>query len=579
MKAIHSVKNGFSELRRARSQGRKLFLLVILFSIFVNLLMLTGPLFMLQVYDRVLASGHEETLVALFVLVAFLFLLMGILEVVRSQIMSRIAFRFQSTLDRRVFSAAMKLIAHNPNEVSALSAQRDLDTLRSFISSPVLIAVIDIPWTPIFVISIFAFHTYMGWMAIAGAGFLVALTLLNQSLTGRLRQEANISSVIADKFSEQIKSEAETVAALGMRDAAYGRWEEQRADMLDANLRASDHATLFSMISKVFRLFLQSAMLALGAWLVLQDELTPGAMIASSILLGRALAPIEMAIGQWPLAQQARQGYRRLGGLLESAPTQEALTPLPKPKARLEVVQLTVAPAGEHHPVLQNISFSLAAGQALGVIGPSASGKSSLAKAMIGAWPALAGVVRLDGAAITQYEPDVLGENIGYLPQRVALFNGTIAENIARLQREFDPEQVVLAAQRSGAHDMIVKLADGYNTRVTANGGRLSGGQIQRIGLARVLFGDPVLLILDEPNSNLDNEGSMAINAAIRDLKNDGKIVMLMAHRPAALNECDMLLVLYDGKLRAFGPRDEVLRETVKNNTAILRGAGPGGVA
>ena len=571
--------NGFPELSKARGEARSLFVIVILFSVFVNLLMLTGPLFMLQVYDRVLASRHEQTLLALFGLVALLFLLMGVLEVARAQIMARIASRFQARLDRRVFSASLRLIAQKPSAVSALSAQRDLDTLRQFISSPVLIAIIDIPWTPIFIMAIFIFHPLLGWLAVAGGVFLLSITVLNQVMTRKLRQDANVTTIITDKFSEQMKAEAEVVAALGMREATYGRWEEQRAVMLGANLRAVDRSTVFSTISKVFRLFLQSAMLALGAWLVLQDSLTPGAMIASTILLGRALAPIEMAIGQWPLAQQALQGWRRLGGLLEVVPADLSLTPLPKPQARLDVHQLSVVPPGEHYPVLQHVSFSLSPGQVLGVIGPSASGKSSLARAIIGAWSVAAGTIRLDGAALGQYDPDMLGLHIGYLPQRVALFDGTIAENIARFQKDFDPEMVVAAAKRSGAHETIVKLKEGYNTRVSANGGQLSGGQIQRIGLARAMFGDPVALVLDEPNSNLDNEGSVAVNTAIRDFKNQEKIVILMAHRPAALSECDCLLVLEAGKLRAFGPRDEVLRETVKNNTSILRSTNPGGVA
>jgi len=574
-----SKPQGLAELQQARSEGRSLFLTVTVFSIFVNLLMLTGPLFMMQVYDRVLASRHEATLLALFGLVALLFLIMGILEVVRAQIMARIASRFQGRLDRRVFSAAMALVAKRPGDIGALSAQRDLDALRQFIGSPLLIALVDIPWTPFFVFTIFVFHPYMGWLAIAGGIFLIAVTLLNQSMTARLRQEANVTSVVADRFAEQMKSESETVGALGMRRTAYNRWEGQRADMLDAIVRAGDRSTVFSTISKVFRLFLQSAMLALGAWLVLQNELSAGAMIASSILLGRALAPIEMAIGQWPLAQQALQGWRRLASLLDAIPADEELTPLPKPKAVLDIQKLSVAPPGERFPVLQQITLALEPGQALGVIGPSASGKSSLARALIGSWPAIGGVIRLDGAGIGQYDPDVLGSYIGYLPQRVALFDGTIAENIARLRTEDDPAEIVAAAKRAGAHEMIVKLSGGYNTRITANGGRLSGGQIQRIGLARALYGDPVVVVLDEPNSNLDNEGSVAINTTIRELKAAGRIVLIMAHRPAALSECDFLLLLDAGRMRAFGPRDEVLRETVKNSTTVLRNPHPGGVA
>lgn len=559
------------ELKAIRARGRLPFLAVVLFSIFVNLLMLTGPLFMMQVYDRVLASRHEPTLVALFAIVTFLFLVMGLLEVARSQIMARVAARFQAALDRRVFSAAMALAAKRPADIAAAAAQRDLDTIRQFIGSPLLLALLDIPWTPIFLVAIFSFHPFMGWLAIAGGGVLIAVTLLNQTLTARQRREAGETALRAGRFAEQMKTEAEIVGALGMRDAAYTRWEGARHDMLEASVVAEDRATLFRTISKVFRLFLQSAMLALGAWLVLDNLLSPGAMIASSILLGRALAPIEMAVGQWALAQQAQQGWHRLERLLAMIPAESPPTPLPRPRARLEVTNLTVSPPGEKLAVLQQVSFDLSPGQALAVIGASGSGKSSLARALTGAWPVVGGAIRLDGATLDQYEPDTLGRWCGYLPQRVVLFDGTIAENIARLNPGYDPAEVVAAAQRAGAHDMIVRLPDGYDTQVTANGGKLSGGQIQRVGLARALYGNPVMVVLDEPNSNLDNEGGQAINTAIRALKTQGAIVLIMAHRPAALAECDLLLVLEGGRRRAFGPRDEVLRETVRNSGDILR--------
>jgi ATP-binding cassette, subfamily C, bacterial len=325
-------------------------------------------------------------------------------------------------------------------------------------------------------------------------------------------------------------------------------------------------------------MFLQSAILGLGAWLVLRGELSAGAMIAGSILMGRALAPIEQSIGQWAVVTRAREGTARLADLLSRVPPEPERTALPRPKALLEAQNLTVVPPGDSQAVLRMVSFRLEPGQALGVIGPSGSGKSTLARALIGVWRPAGGKVRLDGATLDQYDPDVLGSYIGYLPQRVSLFDGTIAENIARLATEPDSAKVVEAAKKAAAHDMILKLPEGYDTRVASIGGRLSGGQIQRIGLARALYGDPVILILDEPNSNLDNDGSVALNLAIRAMKDAGRAILIMAHRPAAIQECDLLMVMEEGTRKAFGPRDQVLRDMVKNHTEIVRSSGPGGV-
>jgi len=331
-------------------------------------------------------------------------------------------------------------------------------------------------------------------------------------------------------------------------------------------------------VTKTFRLFLQSAMLGLGAYLVLQNELTPGAMIAGSILLGRALAPVELLINQWSLYQRAREGWDNLAILLGEVPVEPARTALPKPRAILEAQQVTIVPPGEHQAALRMMTFRIEPGQAVGVIGTSGAGKSTLARALTGLWRPAGGKIRLDGAALDQYDPDVLGQHVGYLPQNVHLFDGTIKDNIARMDAQPDDAQVVAAAKRAAAHEMILKLPDGYDTRVTANGGRLSGGQIQRIGLARAMYGDPVVLVLDEPNSNLDNDGSLALNDAIRTLKAEGKCVLIMAHRPAAIQECDMLLVIEGGARRAFGPKDEVLREMVQNHETITKTQAPAGV-
>ncbi len=355
------------------------------------------------------------------------------------------------------------------------------------------------------------------------------------------------------------------VRALGMEQAAFHRWQQARSRAAETNLEFADKGGLFSALSKTFRMFLQSAMLGLAAWLVLRGEVTAGAMIASSILMGRALAPIDLAIGQWKLVEQARDGWRRLGALLGEIPPAEPRMALSRPAAHLRVENLTILPPGQSQASIRLVNFEVKPGQALGIIGPSGAGKSSLARAICGVWRPAGGKIRLDGAAIDQFPAEALGVYVGYLPQRVQLFDGTIRENIAKLEPEPDDKAVEKAARTANAHDMILRLPDGYDTRVSSGGGMLSGGQMQRVGLARALYGDPVVVVLDEPNSNLDNEGSIALNNAIREIKAAGGAVLIMAHRPAAIQECDLLLVLESGAVRAFGPRDEVLAKTVRN--------------
>ncbi len=569
---------GYAELKAARAESRRLILAVFVFSVVVNLLMLTGPLYMLQVYDRVLGSRSEATLVALSVLVVFLFLMMGILDHVRGRIMARIGARFQDRLDRRTFEAALRRSQMAPGDPAAIAAQRDLESLQRLWASPVLLALFDIPWTPLYIAAIFVFHFWMGWLAVLGGAILIAMTVMNQRATKTPLNRANSATLAAERFAENLKAESEVVQALGMQGAGFDRWQRARGAALAETMSAADIGGGYSTLTKTFRLFLQSAMLGLGAWLVLQQELSAGAMIAGSILMGRALSPIEMAVGQWAVVQRAQEGWNRLAELYTRVPKEAPRTRLPRPRALLEAQNLTVVPPGEQAAVLRMVSFRLEPGQALGIIGPSGSGKSSLARAITGVWRPAGGKVRLDGAALEQYDPDTFGSYIGYLPQRVTLFEGTIAENIARLQGNPDGAKVVEAAQRAAAHDMILRLPEGYDTRVSALGGRLSGGQIQRIGLARAMFGDPVILVLDEPNSNLDNEGSVALNIAIKTMKEQGKSVIIMAHRPAAIQECDLLMVIEDGMRRAFGPRDQVLREMVKNANEIQSSAAPGGV-
>ncbi len=550
-----------------------------IFSFFVNLLMLTGPIFMLQVYDRVLGSRSQETLLALFVLMAFLFLMMGLLDFVRGRLLARIGARFQSLLDQRVFAAVIKRASVVSGDKNAANSLRDLEAVQRLYASPVFAALFDIPWTPVFLVGITVFHPWLGILAVVGGGALIVLTILNQMMTRGPVIGAGMAAAHSDAISEEIRTEAEMVRGLGMQSAAYQRWNTARSKALTAGVQASDRTGGFTTLSKTFRLFLQSAMLGLGAYLVLTAGLTPGAMIAASILLGRALAPLDLAIGQWASIQRAMKGWATLSELLATVPVEPERMPLPVPKAKLSIQQLTVVPPGEQVASLRLVSFEVVPGEALGVIGPSGSGKTTLARALTGVWRPAGGKIRLDGAALDQYDPDALGQHIGFLPQRVQLFDGTIAENIARLSLQPDAGKVIEAAKKAAAHDMILKLPDGYDTRVSSGGGRLSGGQVQRVGLARAMYGDPVLLVLDEPNSNLDNEGSQALNTAIRAMKSQGKSILIMAHRPAAIEECEKLLVLDLGARRAFGPRDEVMKEVLSNYRDIRRSTGPGGVS
>jgi len=533
---------------------------------------------MLQVYDRVLGSGSQETLVALSLLVLFLYGVMGILDYTRGRIMARIGARFQDDLDRRVFDAVVRKSAVAPDDKTNGSLG-DLESVQRLITSPVLMAAFDLPWTPIFFAGIFVFHAYLGYLALVGAAVLIVIAIANQYLSRGAQARAAIAGQQAGSMADQIRTEAEMVQAMGMRNAAFTRWQKARSEALAGQVVATDVGGTFTSMTKTIRLFLQSAMLGMGAYLVLRNEMTPGAMIAGSILLGRALAPVEMALNQWPLVQRGAAGWNNLVELLGTVPPEGPRTELPKPQARLVAKNLTVVPPGEKQASLKSVSFTVEPGQAVGVIGPSGAGKSTLARTLTGVWRPAGGSVRLDGAALEHYGSETLGRHVGYLPQRVSLFDGTIAQNIARLADTPDDAKVVAAAKMAAAHEMILELPDGYDTMILSGQVRLSGGQMQRIGLARALYDDPVILVLDEPNSNLDNTGSQALNQAIRGMKATGRSVLIMAHRPAAIQECDTLLVLDGGMRMAFGPKDEVLKGMVKNHQEIQKAPkGEGGV-
>jgi ATP-binding cassette, subfamily C, bacterial len=553
---------GLAELAAVRRGAALALTFAFIFSALINLLMLTAPLYMLQVYDRVLASRSEETLVALSILAAFLFLIMGVLDHARGRIMARVGASLQAGLDARVHAASLHRLAGAPNDLAAQTAVRDLDALARLWASPALVALFDAPWTPLFLAVLFVFHPLLGWVAVAGGGVLIGVTLLNQRLTEAPLAAAHLALTAAER-------EAYSLA----------RWQELRGRGLREGLAAADIAGRWSTVTRTFRLVLQSAMLGLAAWLVLRNQVSGGAMVAASVLMGRALQPLEQAIGHWSTITAARQAQARLAVLLSETPEPAPRTPIPRPRAVLEVTGLSVVPPGGTAPVLRGVNFTLQPGQAMGVIGPSGSGKTTLARVLVGAWRTAAGQVRLDGATLDQYDPAALGRWIGYLPQLVDLFDGTVAENIARLDPCAPPDQLIAAARSASVHEMILRLPLGYDSPVSAQGTGLSGGQVQRIGLARALFGDPVLLILDEPNASLDSEGMVALNNAVRSAKSAGSAVLLLAHRPAVLQECDLLLVLKDGAVAAFGPRDVVLRDQVRNAGDIGRSFGLGATA
>lgn len=566
---------GRSELVSARKSGRFYIISVFLFSSVVNLLFLTGPLFMLQVYDRVLGSRSEETLVALFILVGVLYAVMAILDYVRGRVLARFGAQFQETLDERVFTAVLRRSLRPAERGAHVGGMRDLETIQGALASPGIMSLFDLPWTPIFFAALFVFHPMLGWLGIAGGAVLIILTMLNQILTKSSVLDAQSASAQASHFADQIRTKAELARAQGMLSVLTQRWRHLRQDAQDNTVRASDVSGLITTVTKALRLFLQSAMLALGAWLVLQGEMTAGAMIAASILLGRGLGPIEQSLAQWPQLQKARAGWLGLIRLLSSVPPAQSQTELPRPKAALMVADLTVVPPGSRKPNLRGVSFALNPGQVLGVIGKSGSGKSTLARALVGLWTPSGGEVRLDSARLDQYESEVLGSYIGYLPQDVVLFTGTVAENIARMSLSPNDAKVVKAAKIAGAHDLILTLPQGYDTVIEGGDIQLSGGQRQRLALARAVYGGPELLILDEPNSALDAEGSNALGQAIRAMKAAGKSVIIMTHRPTAIAECDTLVVLDQGAVKAYGPRDQIMNTMLANAKDVAQAITP----
>lgn len=558
------AKNKAPTISRVLGRFRSAFVGIAAISFVVNLLALTGAIFMLQVYDRVLPGRSVPTLVSLAIIACVMFVFQGVLEMVRSRLLVRIGVALDAGLSADTLQAVMKIPLRAKLQGDGLQPVRDLDQVRSFLSGAGPTAFFDLPWLPIYVGICFVFHFWIGVTALAGALVLVGLTLLTEF---RTRQPARQSMELAasrNAIAEASRRNAEALQAMGFGHRVAGRWLKTNAEFQEANARTSDVAGSLATISRVFRLMLQSAVLGVGAWLVVHGEATGGIMIAASIMTSRALAPIELAIGNWKGFVAARQGWRRLQQLLGALPENSTSIDLPRPANELKVENVSVVAPGDKRAIVQDATFSISKGTGLGIIGPSASGKSSLVRAMAGIWQPARGAVRLDGATLDQWAPAELGKDMGYLPQDVQLFAGTIAENISRFDPEADSKQILAAAHTAGVHSMIVQFPDGYDTQVGEGGAGLSAGQRQRIALARALYGDPFLVILDEPNSNLDADGETALARAIQEVRKRDGIVVVVAHRPSALANLDQVLVMGAGRVQAFGPKDEVLSKMLR---------------
>ncbi len=540
---------------------RRLFGVLALFSGVINLLMLVPSIYMMQVFDRVLTSRNETTLLMLSLILLGFFALGCALEWVRGQVMIKMSAGLDTQLGERVFDAAFErsLKEHSANPAQVLS---DLNSIRQFVTGPALIAIFDAPWLPIYLIATFLFHPWLGVFTVVGSLILAGLAVWNELTTRKSMREANRLSVSSSSYVNSTLQNAEVIQAMGMLTPLRRRWYNVQQRVITEQGEASDRSSRIAALSRFVRMTWQSLALGLGAILVIENQISAGVMIAVSVLLGRAMAPAEALIGSWKQMGNAKSSYERLNRLLTEFPKAALRMPLPPPTGALSIDRLVITPPGMHKPVVNGVTISLAKGEVLAIIGPSASGKSSLARAMVGIWTAKQGSVRLDSAEISQWSREALGPYLGYLPQDIELFDGTIAENIARFG-EVDANKVIDAAQLAGINEMILHFPKGYDTLLGTGGLGLSGGQKQRIGLARALYGHPALVVLDEPNSNLDDAGEAALVQAVRKLKAEGCTVVLVTHRPSILGAVDKLLFLKDGVQHLFGPRDQVLKTLV----------------
>jgi len=558
-----------SELSYALRKSRGAFACIGLFSGLINLLMLTGPLFMLQVYDRVLPSRSLPTLVGLAVLTVCLYAFQGLLDAIRARVLRRIGNTIDEELSRRSYDAIVRLPLKTRGGLG-LQPVRDLDRIRTFLSGPGPGALFDLPWIPLYVGVCFLFHPLIGLAAAGGATVLAILTFSTEIATRAHAKTAMRVAAARDSLLEASRRNAEALHAMGMAPYMEARFAAINEEYLRSQGHASDRSSALSAFSRVTRLFLQSVILGLGAYLVIMQEASAGVIIASSILTSRALAPVDLVISNWKGFVGAREARKRLDQLLALLPERRLPLPLPKPNESLAVRAISASAPGQSRRILQDVSFDLTRGDGLGIIGPSGSGKSTLARLIVGVWEPTGGKIRLDGAGLDQWAPEALGRHIGYLPQDVELFDGTVAENISRFETVLDPEAVIAAAKAAGAHGLVTSLPEGYETRIGEAGAALSAGQRQRIALARALYRDPFLVVLDEPNSNLDNAGEEALTQALHGVRHRGGIAIVIAHRPSALAALDQVLVMHQGRQRALGPKEDVLRAVARSPSVPL---------
>lgn len=534
-------------------------------SAIVNLLHLTGSLFMLEIYDRVLPSRSIPTLIGLAAIVLGLYAFQALFDVIRGRVLSRIGVALDETLGVGVFRSVLMAPLAGKRDGDGQQPLRDLDQVKGFLSGSGPSALFDLPWIPLYLAFCFGFHSLIGLTALGGAVLLVVITLLTELMSRRTTRAVLGAQQQGNVIASAGQRNAEAVHAMGMAARLADRWRRENVVVVGYHQRLSDITGGFGSVSKVVRLLIQSGVLAVGAYLVIASDVTAGVMIASSILAARALAPVELAITNWRGFTSARQSWRRLKEFVAEAARERTRMALPAPKASFSLEGVSGGAPATTRPLVDDINLKLITGDGLGIIGPSASGKSSLARLMVGIWPAWRGRVRLDGAAIDNWSPDSLGGHIGYPPQDVELFSGTIAENISRFEENPDPQKIIAAARAANVHDMILHLPNGYDAPIGDAGAALSGGQRQRIALARALYGDPFLVVLDEPNSNLDNEGEQALTDALLGVRDRGGIVIVIAHRPSALACVDQVLVLADGRVKAIGPKDEILSKLVRS--------------
>jgi PrtD family type I secretion system ABC transporter len=566
MAALPGVRR--SELGEALRACRGALIGVGLISCAVNLLYLTGSIFMLEVYDRVLPSRSVPTLIGLIFIATLLYAAQGALDLVRGRILGRIGTALDEALNARVFDIVVRLPLTVGTRSEGLQPLRDLDNVRSFLGGMGPSAFFDLPWLPFYLAICFAFHVMLGLTALVGAIILVGLTVLTEYLSRQPARDAMGLAARRNDLAAASRRNAEVMVAMGMAGRLNKRWSEANEKYLEGNQNASDIAGGLGAVAKVLRMMLQSMVLGVGAYLVIHQEATAGIIIAGSILSARALAPVDLAIAHWKGFVAARQSWDRLNHFLEQMPERPKPTQLQDPVSRLSVEGLSVVAPGDQRMIIHDVNFALTAGQGVGVIGPSGSGKSSLIRALVGVWTPVRGKVRLDGAALDQWSADMLGRHIGYLPQDVELFTGTVAQNICRFDPEAKSDGIIAAAKEAGVHEMIIKMREGYNTHVGEQGSALSAGQAQRVALARALYGDPFLIVLDEPNSNLDTEGDEALTRAVRASRERGAIVVVVAHRPIGIEGVDNILVLKDGRVQAFGPKEQVLAQVLQPRVA-----------